>query len=106
MSSEVTDLLNALRNGVMTLDQVAERFRQRSWPRRATPLPTTYIEHARAAQQDPEPYRAGSWDDVVAARDEGRITDEEYVVLSEAVAQSKRAEDQGEGEAAGSSDSA
>ena len=53
MSSEVTDLINALRDGSMTLEQVAQRFRQRSWPRRTTPLPTSYLELAAAAQQDP-----------------------------------------------------
>jgi hypothetical protein len=34
-----------------------------------------------------------SFDDVLAAYDLGRVTDEEYAVLSEAVAESKRAED-------------
>jgi hypothetical protein len=48
---------------------------------------------ATAAQQDPEPYIPGSFDDVVAAYDLGKITDTEYAVLSEAVAESKRAED-------------
>ena len=37
MSSEIPDLIAALRDDRMTLDQVAERFRQRSWPRRTTP---------------------------------------------------------------------
>jgi hypothetical protein len=93
MSSEVSELIAALQNGRMTLDQVAERFRQRSWPRRTTPLPTTYLERAAAIQQDPEPYRSGSWDDVAAAHQAGMLSDAEYEVLSEAVAESKRAED-------------
>jgi hypothetical protein len=93
MNSEVTDLIKALREGSMNLDEVAQRFRQRSWPRRTAPTPTTYLERAAAAQQDPEPYRPGSFDDVAAAHQEGDITDEEYAVLSEAVADSKRAED-------------
>jgi hypothetical protein len=97
MSSEVTDLINALRDGTMSLEQVAQRFRERSWPRRTTPLPTTYLEHAAAAQEDPEAYLPNSFDDVVAAYDLGRVTDEEYAVLSEAVAESKRAEDRRQG---------
>jgi hypothetical protein len=94
MSSEVTDLINKLRDGSMTLDQVAQRFRERSWPRRRTPSPTTYFELAAAAQQDPEPYMEDSFDDVAAAHQEGELTDLEYTVLSAAVADSKRAEDE------------
>lgn len=93
MNSEVTDLIEALRGGAMSLDDVAQRFRERSWPRRRTPEPQTYLELAAAAQQDPEPYVPGSFDDVVAAYDRGQISDDEYEVLSEAVAESKRAED-------------
>jgi hypothetical protein len=98
MSTEVTEMINALRDGTMTLDQVARQFRQRSWPRRTTLPPTTYLELAAAAQQDPEPYLPGSFDDVAAAHQGGKITDEEYTVLSEAVAESKRAEDRREAE--------
>lgn len=93
MSSEIPELIAALRNGTMSLEQVAERFRQRSWPRRTTPVPTTYPERAAAAQQDPEAYRSGSFDDIAAAHQEGMLSDDEYEVLSEAVAESKRAED-------------
>jgi hypothetical protein len=93
MSSEIVDLIAALRDGSMTLNEVAEQFRQRAWPRRTTPLPTTYLERAAAAQQDPEPFRSGSFDDVAAAHQEGRLSDDEYEVLSEAAAESKRAED-------------
>jgi len=96
MSSEVTELIKALRDHTMTLDEVAERFRQRSWPRRTTPLPTTYLERAAAAEQDPEPYLPGSFDDVAAAHQDGDLTDEEYAVLSAAAAESKRAEDRRE----------
>ena len=100
MRTEVTELIDALRDGTLTLDQVAERFRQRSWPRRTTPLPTSYLEHAAAAEEDPEPYVPDSFDDVVAAYDLGRVNDEEYAVLAEAVAESKRAEDRPQGDEA------
>jgi hypothetical protein len=78
----------------MTLDQVAQQFRERAWPRRSTPRPSTYLERAAAAQEDSDIYRPGSFDDVAAAHHEGKLTDQEYAVLSEAVAESKRAEDQ------------
>jgi hypothetical protein len=94
MSSEVTDLINELRDGTMTLDQVAERFRQRAWPRRAKPAPTTYLELAAAAQQDPEPDTPGSLDEVTAAYDRGELNRVQYRTLAEAAAESINAEDQ------------
>jgi hypothetical protein len=91
--SEVDEMLESLQNGTMSLDEVAQRFRERSWPRRKTVPPENYLQLATAAQQDPEVYISGSFDDVAAAHQDGRITDAEYTVLSEAVAESKRAED-------------
>jgi hypothetical protein len=95
--NEVNELIESLRNGSMSLDEVAQRFRERSWPRRRTPPPASYLELAAAAQEDPEPYLSGSFDDVAAAHQEGRISDHEYEILSEAVAESKRAEDRRNG---------
>ena len=93
MTSEVSDMLKALREGTMTLEQVAQRFREREWPRRKRPAATSYFEMAARAQEDPEPYVAGSFDDVAAAFHRGDLSGFEYRVLSEAVAESKRAED-------------
>jgi hypothetical protein len=93
MTSEVTDLIAALRDGSMGLDEVAQRFRERSWPRRRKSAHATYLEMATAAQQDPDPYVPGSFDDVLAAYDQGKLSDAEYEILSEAVAESKRDED-------------
>lgn len=93
MTNEVADLLDALHDGTMTLDQVAERFRARRWPRRSAPAPSTYRETAAAELVDPEPYVPGSSDDLVLAYDLGKITDAQYAVLIEAIAASKRAED-------------
>jgi hypothetical protein len=93
MNNEVARMIDALQSGEMSLDEVAQRFRERSWPRTPRQEPTSYLEMATAAQQDPEPYIPGSFDDVVAAYDQGKITDAEYATLSEAVAESKRAED-------------
>jgi hypothetical protein len=93
MTSEITDLITALRDGTMSLDQVAQRFRSRSWPRRATPPPTSYLELAARAQQDPDPFLPNSFDDVDAAYYQGKITDDQYDVLAQAMAESMRAED-------------
>ena len=93
MTTKVTDLLSALYDGTMNLDEVAQRFRDRSWPRRTKPLPTTYLELAAAAQEDPDPYVPGSFDDVDAAYYQGKVTDDQYEVLAEAMAESMRAED-------------
>jgi hypothetical protein len=96
MTSEVSDLIKALRDGTMTLDEVAQRFRDRQWPRRRRPRPASYLEMAARTQEDPEPYVPGSFDDVVDAYDRGDLSRAEYRVLSEAVAESKRAEDERE----------
>jgi hypothetical protein len=93
MTSEVTDLIKALRDGTMTLDEVALRFRERKWPRRRKEPPTTYLEMASRTLDDPEPHLADSFDDVIDAYDRGDITLAEYHVLSDAVAEAKREED-------------
>ena len=98
MTSEVTGLLAALKDGSLSLDEVARRFRERTWPRRRKPAPATYLEMAAAAQEDPEPDLAGSFDDVDAAYDRGDLSDDEYDALAKAMAESLRAEDQGEGD--------
>jgi hypothetical protein len=98
MTSEVSDLIKALRDGTMTLDQVAQKFRERTWPRRRWDPPASYLEMAARAQEDPEPHVPGSFDDVTDAYDRGELSRHEYRVLSEAVADSKRAEDRQLGE--------
>jgi hypothetical protein len=93
MSNEVNELLSALHDGAMTLDDVARRFRERSWPR-GKPLPATYLELAIEAQQDPEPYMPGSYDDVAAAFYRGDLSREQYRVLARAISDSMKAEDE------------
>jgi hypothetical protein len=93
MSNEVTDLLNALRDGTMSLDEVASRFRERSWPR-PKPRPVTSLEFAIEALQDPEPYVPGSYDDVAAAFHRGDLSREQYGVLARAISDSVKAEDE------------
>ena len=89
VGNEVTDLIAALHAGEITLDEVAERFRQYSWPRRATTPKTSYADLAAAEQEDPDPYIPGSYDDVVGAYDRGMLTDTQYSVLTEAIAESR-----------------
>jgi hypothetical protein len=94
VTNEVIDLLTALRDGGMSLGEVADRFRDRSWPRRNDPEPTTYLELAARAEEDPDPYLPGSFDDVAAAFHRGELTNDQYEILAQAMAESMRAEDQ------------
>jgi hypothetical protein len=84
--TEVTELIAALRAGTLTLQEVASRFRDRDWPDRAPPAPRNYLELAAAAQGDPQPDIPGSFDDVIAARDRGELSRDEYRILAGAVA--------------------
>lgn len=94
--SEVVDLIDQYKAGGLTLSELAERFRTRRWPKTRPPAPSTYLEMAAQAQEDPGPHVPGSFDDVSAAYDQGVLTDEEYQVLSAAVVEAGRAEDRGE----------
>jgi hypothetical protein len=94
-TSEIGDLIGEMRSGSMSLEDLAELFRRRSWARTRGPLPSTYAEMAAAAERDPEPDIPGSFDEVVAAYDRGELSRAEYRVLAEAVADSIRAEEQG-----------
>lgn len=93
MGSEVTELISALRNGTMTLDEVALRFRERSWPRRNSQKAATYLDLAAAAERDPDPYLEGSFDEVAMAFHRGELSDSEYEALAQAMANSMRQED-------------
>jgi len=94
MTNEVKDLIAALRDGSLSLQEVAQRFRERTWPRTAPPRPTSYLEMAAAANRDPEPDVPGSFDEVVGAYDRGEITHAQYRVLAQAVAESIGLKDQ------------
>jgi hypothetical protein len=93
-TSEVIDLIGALKSGEMSLDEVSARFRGRKWPRTRGPLPQSYAELADAAQLDPAANVPGSYDEVTAAYDRGEITCAQYDALSAAIAASIRAESQ------------
>lgn len=93
-TTEVTGLITALRHGSLSLEEVAQRFRERTWLRTRRPVPTSYQEMAAAALEDPEPDVPGSFDEVTAAYDRGELTRAQYRALAEAVADSLRAEEQ------------
>jgi hypothetical protein len=93
MANEVTALLAELRDGSMSIEEVAERFRNRSWPRRNDSQPATYAGLASKAQEDPDPYIPGSFDDVAAAFHRGDLTSGQYEIFAQAMAESMRAED-------------
>ncbi len=88
--SEVTELLARLRDGSMSLEEVAQRFRQRHWPHRKVASPTTAHEAFAAEERDPEPLLEGSFDDVYLAYMRHELTKEQYAVLADAVAESER----------------
>lgn len=83
-TTEVAALIAALRAGRLSVEEVAERFRHRSWPLARRPMPRTYAEIA--AQQDVDADVPGSFDEVVAAYDRGELTREQYRTLAHAVA--------------------
>jgi hypothetical protein len=101
ITTEVTELIAALRNGSLSLDEVAQRFRERTWQRTRKPAPASYMEMAAAAQEDPEPYVPGSFDELAAAYRRGELTRPQYRALAEAVAESLRAEEQRGGNESG-----
>jgi hypothetical protein len=103
MSSEVTDLIAALNHDELSLDQVAQKFRERSWPATTPPEPVTQTEWEARLMADPDPHVPGSFDEVAAAFFRGDLTLDQYSVLSEAAAASINAEHKRrDAEAAGS----
>lgn len=77
--SEVTDVLDRLAAGTMTLDEAAGKFASRSWPR---PPRASGTEGAESFPPDPE----GSFAEVSAAYCAEQITPEQYTALAQAAA--------------------
>jgi hypothetical protein len=90
--SEVTDLIDSYKAGELTLDELAQLFRSRQWPAIMPPPPSSYLEMAARAQEDPRPRVPNSYDDVTSAYARGDLTREEYDVLSDAVLEAGRAD--------------
>lgn len=83
--TEVAELIAALRDGRLSADDVARRFRNRGWPLARRPAPATDAEMAE--QQDVGGDVPGSFDEVVAAYDRGELTRDQYRTLAHAVAE-------------------
>jgi hypothetical protein len=97
VSSEVTELIDALKRGSISINEVARRFRERAWPSTRGPKPETYIERAVAAEADPDPLVPGSFDEVAAAYHRGDISIDDYRILAEAAAESMRGDHERDG---------
>jgi hypothetical protein len=97
VSTEVTELIDALKRGSISVSEVARRFRERSWPSTRGPKPETYLERAAAAAADPDPLVPGSFDEVAAAYHRGDISIDDYRTLAEAAAESMRDEQERNG---------
>lgn len=96
--SEVTDLIESYKAGEITLDELAGRFRARQWPvAAAQPPPSSYLEMAALAQEDPGSIVPGSFDDVEVAFIRHELSVDEYRVLRDAMSESVEAGGTGQG---------
>ena len=77
-------MIAAYGRGELTLDELAQRFRDRTWPPRRL-SPTALQEAYKRETEDPEPVAEGSFDEVAGAYLQGEISIEEYDVLARAV---------------------
>ncbi|WP_141584424.1 hypothetical protein [Actinomadura sp. WMMA1423] len=87
--SEVTELIKSLRDGEISLEELASRFREREWP--ATPKPETYMEVAAAEEQDPAPDPPGSFSEVYSAYRRRELSPDEFRVLKTAAVEGMNA---------------
>jgi hypothetical protein len=87
--SDITDMIAAYGRGELTLDELAQRFRDRTWPPRrlsSSGLPEAY----KRETEDPEPIAEGSFDEVASAYLQGEISIDEYDVLARAAGDTGR----------------
>lgn len=90
--SDVTDMIAAYRRGTLSLDELAQRFRDRTWPsRRLSPL--ALQEAYKRELQDPEPIAEGSFDEVASAYLQGEISSQEYDILARAAGEATPSQD-------------
>lgn len=81
--SEVTDLIEAMRRGEITLEELAQAFSERTWPRMF--VKKSPEERMRDAHLGELPEIVpNSWAEVDLAVHGGRLTEDEYQFLSEA----------------------
>jgi Zeta toxin len=80
----VAAMIDAYRRGQLGLEGLGLEFRVRRWPA-VPPVCPPALEPAAPAVDDLEPYLLGSFDDVLLAYDLGKLSDDEYEFLAEAV---------------------
>jgi hypothetical protein len=91
--SEITDLIARYKAGELSLDELAARFRTRQWPITPSPPgPSSYLEMAAQAQDDPGSDVPGSFDDVEAAFFRHELSVEEYELLRRAAVEAMSAQ--------------
>jgi hypothetical protein len=91
--SDVTDLIRSYKAGHLTLDELVQKFLARRWPVPPRPNgPSTYLELAARAQEDPGSDVPGSFDDVEAAFFRHEISLNEYTILRAAMSRSAQPE--------------
>jgi hypothetical protein len=82
--SDVTDMIAAYGRGELTLDELAQRFRDRNWPPRR--MSSSGLQEAyKQETEDPGPIAEGSFDEVASAYLQGEISTDEYEILARAV---------------------
>lgn len=97
-ATEVRELLAALMENRLSLEDVAQRFRERKWIRRERPTDKSTMDWLASQLDDAPPPTPGSFDDVSTAFHEHRITRAQYRVLSEAAAEAMEAQDAADSE--------
>jgi hypothetical protein len=80
----VAAMIDAYRRGQLGLEGLGLEFRARRWPAVPPACPPA-LQPAAPAVDDLEPYLLGSFNDVVLAYDLGKLSDDEYEFLAEAV---------------------
>jgi hypothetical protein len=81
---EVSEVIAALQDGQMTVEEAAEDFRGRDWP---TTPPAPTVNGIIDERADPEVEPSGSFSEVEQAFVEGRLDQETYGTLAEAAAE-------------------
>ena len=87
---EVDRLIGDYQTGQLSLDDLTDACRDRTWAAIARDWAADELGPARDAVDDLEPVIADTFDDVVHAYDRGAITTADYAVLVQPAARSRR----------------
>jgi hypothetical protein len=88
--SDVTDALDRMIAGETTVEEVAEEFRARAWPRRERAETRDATDLYRLDASDPEEDPDGAFSEVAGYHAMHRIDDAQYAVLAEAAAEAMK----------------